>query len=66
MTPEERKEHFRLISEDAARQSNIDKLNWRENLGYSLTDKEKEERAGYGEGEKELGLRSGSYGFRGK
>ena len=66
MTPEERKEHFRLIREDQARQANIDKLNWRENLGYGLTEKEKLENAGYGEGEKELGLRGGSYKIHGK
>jgi len=46
MSQEQRKEHKRLLSEDAARQSNVDKLNWRENLRYGLTDKEKEERAG--------------------
>jgi len=72
MTPEERKEHRRLLSEDAARQANIDKLNYREGLGYKLTDKEKEERAGstydpetgeYSDDDLQPGVRAGSYEF---
>ena len=72
MTPEERKEHRRLLSEDAARQANVDKLNYREGLGYELTDKEKEERAGstydpetreYSDDDLQPGVRAGSYEF---
>ncbi len=74
MTPEERKEHRRLLSEDAARQANVDKLNYREGLGYKLTDKEKEERAGstydpetgeYSDDDLQPGVRAGSYEFVG-
>jgi hypothetical protein len=73
MTEEERKEHRRLLSQDAARQSNVEKLNWREGLGYKLTDKEKEERAGstydpvigeYGDQNVDLiGVKAGRYEF---
>ena len=74
MTEEERKEHRRLLSEDAARQANVEKLNYREGLGYELTDKEKEERAGstydpetgeYSDDNLQPGVRAGSYGFLG-